>query len=248
MSPPTLRSAQALARNNNQPVVSNDRRNNYEDEDENEGGTENPPPAASASQWQRFHLLVGGAFNFRTVTNYVDAPAYENVAPSHQGGGFFIQPGYSFSAGQNYDLRVGLNYDHRFFSTPASSPTRSSFENITLGGFFEASYLPLNAFGFGAQLRVGYTGIQADQVDVGLPASANFSFSEDGGLSLGGSLFLNFWNQAFRLGGSIDAAPTGFQIGVPPPDSPLPVVQTPAWSINAGVDIFRIVQNIQGNQ
>lgn len=202
--------------------------------------------AASPSTWSRFHLVAGGGFNFPQTDIYVDNPIYERAAPEHRGGHFFLQPGFSVFSHENADVRLGFHYGHHFFSSPQSSANRSNYQSLSLAAFVEASYLPHRHFGFGGQARLGWTSISADQVDVGLPVTANFAFGSDNAIGLGASLFVTTWNQAIRLGLALDTTPGGgIHISVPPPDAPIPVHLAPRWGVFGGVDIFQIIRNAQ---
>ncbi len=246
MSPPRITNTanaetqRALTTHGTRPNPTSD-----DDDNESEDSTDTRAPAThedSSSLWRRLHLVVGGSLVLDS-TIAASAPAYERVAPNHQGASFFLQPGISLLSG-SADLRVGFHYGHQFHWTPASSANRSSFRSISLGAFVEGSINPHRLFGFGLQGRASYTGIDADSVNTGLPFSANFNFSEDGNLGLGASLFLTTWNQALRVFGAIDAMPGGVEIALPAPDAPIPVMTSPQWSIGAALDVPRVIQNL----
>ncbi len=201
-----------------------------------------PDPAPSSSLWNRFHLVAGGSYNFSTKV-YADSSAYERAAPGHTGAQFFIQPGFSVLSRENADVRVGLHYGHHFLSSSRSYNGNSAFQIIELGAFAEGAYIPHPQFGIGLQGRLSYSALSANSVDVGLPVTANFGFPSDGSIGLGASIFLTTWNQALRLGASLDTVSTGITLSMPPPNAPLPVQVSPVWAVFSAVDVFQVIRN-----
>ena len=152
----------------------------------------------------------------------------------------FFQPAISAVSLPNFDFRVGADFRisplgvARRTGAPDSSITATS-----IAGMVEGTYLPHRHFGIGLNLAVGYMGLSSSNADVGAPYSATFDFGQQGGAYVGAQLFLTSWNQALRLGVSVDSMPGGFGLptGTPSPDVHT-VMDRPMVTLFAGVDLI----------
>lgn len=204
--------------------------------------------------WQRFHLVLGGGYNFG-ATIAPEAEPFHSAAQNYNGGSFFLQPSFSVFAANpsrdlpngRFDLRTGLDFKAHFLTSPNEPGLPSTAVNaISIGLLVEANVAIHRHFGIGLNGNVGYIGFNSDAADVGAPFPAILDF--DGGLNLGGQAFLHFWDGNIRLGGGVDALVTNFDIDTGPGNPPLQTGATPMWQIFAGLDVLGTIRSAQGHK
>lgn len=213
-----------------------------------------PEPAAfSYGLWNRFHLVLGGGYNFGTSIAPEEEP-FASAAQSYHGGSLILQPSVTAFAlnpradkpNGDLDIRAGIDFRTHFLTNPNTSGVPSSGLNgFNIGVLGEINGYFHRHFGLGGQFNLGYMGWSSDNVDVGAPYSAHLDF--DGGFNLGGQVYLNFWDGNIRLGGGIDHMLTSFEIDAGPGNPPLRIGSDPMWQIFGGFDILGIVRSIQGS-
>ncbi len=222
-----------------------------------------PPPAepAEASEvapfsfglWQRFHLVIGGGYNFGSSIAPGEEP-FASAAQPYNGGSLMLQPSITAFAlnpradkpNGDLDIRAGIDFRTHFLTNPNTSGVPSSgLTGINIGALGEVNGFIHRHFGLGGQVNLGYVGWSSDNVDVGAPYSAHLDF--DGGFNLGGQLYLHAWDGNIRLGAGIDHMLTSFEIDAGPGNPPLRIGTDPMWQIFGGFDVLGIVRSIQGS-
>lgn len=217
-----------------------------------------PAPEAEAQEfsyglWNRFHLVLGGGYNFGTSIAPDEEP-FASAAQSYRGGTLILQPSVTAFAWNpsadkpngHLDIRAGID----FRVHPLTNPNMSGVPSSGLTGFNIGALAEVNGyihrhFGLGGQINAGYMGWTSDNVDVGAPYSAHLDF--DGGFNLGGQLYLHAWDGNIRIGAGIDHMLQSFEIDAGPGNPPLRIGSDPMWQVFGGIDILGIVRSIQAS-
>ena len=221
--------------------------------------TANPTPTEPAAAttwdynfWRRFHLVVGGGGSFGSSVHGTSEP-FASTAQGLGGGHFFLQPTLSALATGNgfdrpnglFELRLGLDIRDHILSNPSNPGVPDSDVNaFSIGLLVEPIVNIHRHFGIGGNINLGYRALFSDNADVGAPFPANLD--GDGGFAVGGQVFLNFWDGNIRLGGSIDATPTEFDLDAGPGNPPLRTGIDPIWGVFLGLDVTGIIRSASG--
>jgi hypothetical protein len=194
----------------------------------------------------RLSVIVGGGYTILQPAVRPEAEPFKSAAPTYRGLSFYGQIGYGFLGDSAFDLRGGGEFSVSPLSlAPEPGTPESSVTAISLAAYVEANvaFDPKKFVGLGLSLAGGYRGLESTDADVGAPYSATLDFGSEGGLHLGGKLFLNLWKNNFRLGLALDHMATSFALATGAGNPDLRVQMEPHLYGFLGADVWGIIRD-----